>query len=116
MKNVQQMSTILPMGRNDDSSVCTTSLRPGARLITRNGRSERNRRNTRSMPKMRGLEWLNSDINKSIIEMVTNEPSIMFHPELKYALGPRNMLVATTCNGFENEMDRQRENREEENV
>ena len=34
MKNVQQMRTMFPMGRSDDSSVCTTSLRPGARLIT----------------------------------------------------------------------------------
>lgn len=28
--------------------------------------------------------------------MVTNEPSIMFQPELKYALGPLNMPEATT--------------------
>jgi len=34
MKNVQQMRTMLPIGRRDDSSVCTTSFRPGARLIT----------------------------------------------------------------------------------
>ena len=34
MKKVQQMRTILPMGRRDDRSVWTTSLRPGARLIT----------------------------------------------------------------------------------
>jgi len=34
MKKVQQMRTILPIGRSDDKSVCTTSLRPGARLIT----------------------------------------------------------------------------------
>ena len=34
MKKVQQMSTMLPIGRSDDSSVCTTSFSPGARLIT----------------------------------------------------------------------------------
>ena len=34
MKNVQQMRTMLPIGRSDDSRVCTTSFRPGARLIT----------------------------------------------------------------------------------
>lgn len=41
IKNVQQMSTMLPMGLSDDMSVCTTSLTPGARLITRSGRSAR---------------------------------------------------------------------------
>jgi len=34
MKKVQQMSTMLPIGRSDDSSVCTTSFRPLARLMT----------------------------------------------------------------------------------
>ena len=34
MKKVQQMRTMLPIGRSDDSSVCTTSFRPGALLIT----------------------------------------------------------------------------------
>jgi len=34
MKKVQQMRTMLPIGRSDESSVWTTSLRPGARLIT----------------------------------------------------------------------------------
>lgn len=96
MKNVQQINTILPIGRNEDKSVCTTSFKPGARLMTRSGRNERNKRKTRRIPKMRGLEWLSSDISKSIIEIVTNEPSIMFHPELKYALGPLNIPVATT--------------------
>lgn len=46
MKNVQQISTMLPMGRRDDKSVCTTNFRPGARLITRSGRRERSSRNT----------------------------------------------------------------------
>lgn len=87
MKNVQQIKTIFPMGRNDDSNVWTTNFNPGARLITRNGRNERNKRNTRNIPNIRGLEWKN-DINRSIIEIVTNEPSIIFQPELKYAIGP----------------------------
>ena len=34
MKKVQQMRTMLPIGRSDDSSVDTTSFRPLARLIT----------------------------------------------------------------------------------
>ncbi len=112
MKNVQQIRTIFPIGRSDDSNVCTTNFRPGARLITRNGRSDRNKRNTlrklrdnffsalnriatdcsahitRKIPKILGLESLTSDINKSIIEILTSEPSIIFHPELKYASSP----------------------------
>jgi len=34
MKNVQQIRTMFPIGRSDDSSVWTTSFSPGARLIT----------------------------------------------------------------------------------
>ena len=34
MKNVQQMRTMLPIGRSDDSNVWTTSFKPGARLMT----------------------------------------------------------------------------------
>lgn len=40
------------------------------------------------MPNIRGLESLINDINKSIIDMLTNDPSIMFQPELKYASTP----------------------------
>lgn len=36
-KNVRQMRTMLPMGLNDDSSVSTTSFKPGALLITLQG-------------------------------------------------------------------------------
>lgn len=46
MKKVQQINTMLPIGLKDDSSVCTTSLRPGALLITLNGLSDRNSLNT----------------------------------------------------------------------
>lgn len=46
MKNVQQISTMLPMGLNDDSSVCTTNFKPGALLITLNGLSDLNSLNT----------------------------------------------------------------------
>lgn len=46
MKKVQQMRTIFPIGLRDDNRVCTTSLRPGARLITRNGRSDLRSLNT----------------------------------------------------------------------
>jgi len=34
MKNVQQIRTMFPIGRSDDNKVWTTSLRPGARLMT----------------------------------------------------------------------------------
>lgn len=34
IKNVQHISTMFPIGRNDDNSVCTTNFNPGARLIT----------------------------------------------------------------------------------
>jgi len=34
MKNMQHMRTMLPIGRNECSNVWTTSLSPGARLIT----------------------------------------------------------------------------------
>jgi len=46
MKNVQQISTMLPIGLNDESSVCTTNFRPGALLITLNGLSDLNSLNT----------------------------------------------------------------------
>jgi len=42
MKNVQQMRTMFPIGRRDESRVWTTSFRPGARFITRSGRSDLN--------------------------------------------------------------------------
>lgn len=42
MKNVQQIRTILPIGRSDDRRVCTTNFKPGALLMTRKGRNERN--------------------------------------------------------------------------
>lgn len=34
MKKAQQMRTMFPMGLSDDISVSTTSLRPGALLMT----------------------------------------------------------------------------------
>lgn len=56
MKNVQQMSTMFPIGLNDDNNVCTTSFNPGARLITRRGRNDLKRRKTRRMPNILGLK------------------------------------------------------------
>lgn len=46
MKNVQQISTILPIGRSDDNRVCTTNFRPGARFITLSGLKDLNNLNT----------------------------------------------------------------------
>lgn len=43
---------------------------------------------TRSMLKIFGLDSLITDIRRSIIEIITREPSIIFHPEVKYASGP----------------------------
>lgn len=34
------------MGLNEDNNVCTTNFKPGALLITRKGRNERNNLNT----------------------------------------------------------------------
>lgn len=71
------------MGLKDESNVCTTNFKPGARLITLRGRKERNKRNTRRIPKILGLDSLITLISKSIIEMITSDPSIMFQPEVK---------------------------------
>lgn len=38
---------------------------------------------TLRIPNIRGLDSDTKDINKSIIEMITKEPSIIFHPEVK---------------------------------
>lgn len=46
MKKVQQINTIFPIGRKDDSNVWTTSFNPGALFITLRGRKDRNNLNT----------------------------------------------------------------------
>lgn len=46
IKNVQHISTILPMGLRDDKSVCTTNFKPGALFITLRGLKDRNSLNT----------------------------------------------------------------------
>jgi len=51
---------------------------------------------TLSIPNILGLLDDSRDIDKSIMEMMTRDPSMMFHPEVKYASGPYNILVATT--------------------
>lgn len=38
MKKAQQMRTMFPMGLREEMSVSTTSLRPGARLMTLEGK------------------------------------------------------------------------------
>lgn len=43
---------------------------------------------TLKIPNIFGLDSLINDINKSIIEMVTKDPSIIFQPDVKYASGP----------------------------
>lgn len=46
IKNVQHISTILPIGRSDDNRVWTTSFKPGARFITLSGLKDLNNLNT----------------------------------------------------------------------
>lgn len=43
---------------------------------------------TLKIPNILELDWLNNDINKSMIDIVTNEPSIIFQPDVKYASVP----------------------------
>lgn len=54
MKKVQQIKTMFPMGFRLLINVITTSFTPGARLITRNGRSALSNRNTRITPNIFG--------------------------------------------------------------
>lgn len=126
MKNVQQISTMFPIGLSDDISVWTTSFSPGARLMTLQqkhkikwslycknqdaifvcqyrahlrGRSERRSRTTRKIPNIRGLAFATIVINTSISEIDTRMPSILFQPFFKYAFSPYQSPVATTYNG-----------------
>ena len=46
IKNVQHISTILPMGLKEDNSVCTTSFKPGALFITLKGLNDLSNLNT----------------------------------------------------------------------
>ena len=83
MKNVQQISTIFPIGFKEESNVCTTNFRPGALLITRNGLNARTKRNTRRISNIFEAVPNNAVMVVSITDIKTNEPSIMFHPDLK---------------------------------
>lgn len=47
-----------------------------------------NNKLTLSIPNILGLLDESSDIDKSIMEMITRDPSIIFQPEVKYASGP----------------------------
>lgn len=51
---------------------------------------------TLNIPNILGLLDDSNDIDKSIMEMITRDPSIIFHPEVKYASEPYNIPVATT--------------------
>jgi hypothetical protein len=112
MKNVQHINTMFPMGLSEDSNVCTTSFKPGARFITLSGRNDLNSLNTCKwnnslniilnssrnnikltaltlrIPNILGLDSETRDISRSIMEIITKEPSMMFHPDVKYASGP----------------------------
>lgn len=43
---------------------------------------------TRRIPKILGLDSLIKDISRSIMDIVTREPSMIFQPDVKYASGP----------------------------
>lgn len=43
---------------------------------------------TLSIPNILGLLDESTDIDRSIMEMITRDPSIIFQPEVKYASGP----------------------------
>lgn len=88
MKNVQQIKTIFPIGRRDDKSVCTTSFKPGALLITLKGRKDLNSLKTLSIPNIFDPDSVKSCISRSTIDMITKEPSMIFQPDVKYASGP----------------------------
>jgi hypothetical protein len=54
MKKVQQIRTIFPIGFKLLIRVMTTSLTPGARLMTLSGRRALNKRKTRMTPNIFG--------------------------------------------------------------
>ena len=83
MKKVQQIRTMFPIGFREESNVCTTNFRPGDLLMTRNGLNARTKRNTRSISNIFEAVPNNAVIVVSITDIRTNEPSIMFHPDLK---------------------------------
>ena len=83
MKKVQQISTIFPMGFKEDRRVCTTSLRPGARLMTLNGLNARTSRKTRRIPKILDVCPKMITMLVSIRETMTRVPSMTFQPDLK---------------------------------
>ena len=83
MKNVQQMRTMFPMGLSDESSVCTTSLSPGALLMTLSGLRALTRRKTRRMPKILAEVPRTTMKKVSTRETMTKDPSMMFQPDLK---------------------------------
>ena len=43
---------------------------------------------TLRIPNIRGLDSDTKDISKSMMDMMTSEPSMMFQPDVKYASGP----------------------------
>ena len=75
---------MFPIGRIEDKSVVTTSFRPGALLITRNGLSVRKRRNTRSTPNILLLLFRIKVIMISLLDIITINMSILFQPLRKY--------------------------------
>lgn len=83
MKKVQHMRTMFPIGFKDDSKVCTTSLRPGALLMTLKGLRALTRRKTRRISKILDV-WPNITVHKvSNSDTITSVPSITFQPDLK---------------------------------
>lgn len=88
IKKVQQINTMFPIGLKEDNNVCTTSFKPGALLITLNGRRDLSNRKTLSIPNILEVVSVMRNIIISTRDIITNAPSIIFHPEVKYALEP----------------------------
>ena len=77
-KKAQQMTTMLLMGLREERRVWTTSLRPGALLITLRGLRARIRRSTlRTLKKLSCLPP-NVVMKLSMREMMTRDPSSLF--------------------------------------
>ena len=88
------------MGRREERSVCTTSFKPGALLITRRGRKVRNKRNTLNIPNIFGLLLSVKLSIMSTVEIITSIASILFHPLFKYVFSPKYSPADITFNNI----------------
>ena len=88
MKNVQVISTVFPMGFNDDNKDVTTSFKPGALFIALRGLKVRIILRILSKLSTRILFSAIALIIKSTSDAITKKKSIIFHPSFRYAFFP----------------------------